>query len=202
MSNLNEITAADVEHSFGVATESGRFASLCNALLAAKAASAVVGYPALSDKPGADGSFDGEWTLSSDAGTVAGLAIPGWNVFQFKARSIAGQTRSQVISKLKSSLKGAAIELTKRLSTANKNPSHYVLFTNLQLGLATPTETAAKATLSKDRTQRTGSGFVVCRGGAWVARPLRGLRFASGGEVQGVSCGREARTAGTLGGGA
>ncbi|PTY04240.1 hypothetical protein DB347_20295 [Opitutaceae bacterium EW11] len=153
MSNLNEITAADVEHSFGVATESGRFASLCNALLAAKAASAAVGYPALSEKPGADGSFDGEWTLSSDAGTVGGLAIPGWNVFQFKARSIAGQTRSQVVSKLKSSLKGAAIELTKRLSTANKNPSHYALFTNLQLGLATPTETAAGATLSKDREE-------------------------------------------------
>ena len=150
---MREITAADVEHAFGVATESGRFTSLCNALLAAKAASASIGYPTLSEKAGPDGSFDGEWTISADANSVGGLAIAGWNVFQFKARSISGQTRGQVISKLKASLRGTAVSLAKRLPISNKTPSHYVLFTNLQLGQATPTETASDAVLSKDRQE-------------------------------------------------
>lgn len=152
MSNVTAISASDVENTFGVATESGRFTSLCNALLAAKAMSAAVGYPVLSEKPGADGSFDGEWTISADAAAVGGLAVAGWNVFQFKARGISGQTRPQVISKLKTSLCRAAHKLTARLTT-NKTLSHYVLFTNLQLGMATPTKTAVGATLSNDRQE-------------------------------------------------
>lgn len=153
MSNLNEVSAVDVEHAFGLATESGRFTSLCNALLASKTLSAAVGYPSLSEKPGPDGSLDGEWTISADFAGLGGLAIAGWNVFQFKTRGLSGATRSQVLSNLKSSLRGAAKEVAGRLATTNKTPSHYVLFTNLQLGLETPTVNKAGAEFSKDREE-------------------------------------------------
>lgn len=91
MSNLNEITAADVEHSFGVTAESGRFVSLCNVLLAVKASSATVGYPSPSEKPSVDGSLDSEWTLSLEVGAVSGLAIPAGTSFSLRLEASPGR---------------------------------------------------------------------------------------------------------------
>lgn len=144
-----EISAHQLESAFGGSAP--RFASFCNAVLASKALSAALGYPVLSEKPGPDGSFDGEWTIAHSLAPCAGLAVGGWNVFQFKARGIDGGGRRAALAPLKRTLKGAARNVAMRLAKPDKNPSHYVLFTNLQLGLETATLTANNAELSKDR---------------------------------------------------
>lgn len=150
--NVNEITAEIVEDAFDSAS-AARFTSLCNAIVAAKTLSAEVGYPSLSEKPGPDGSIDGEWTVPGGSGTAGGLGRPGWNVLQYKARGITSRGRKAVITELKRKMKGAAREATTRLRDGNKETSHYILFTNLQLGLESPMTNAKSAEYSTDRDE-------------------------------------------------
>ena len=152
MSNVNEITATMVEDAFDHSSEK-RFTCLCNAVVASKALSASVGYPALTEKPGPDGSIDCEWTIPAGSESASGFGRPGWNVLQYKARGIKGRTRKAVLGELKRSLKGAALEAARRLRDGNKEPSHYVLFTNLQLGLESPTTNTRGDQYSIDREE-------------------------------------------------
>ena len=146
MSSNGQIDAATIEDFFWAKSRSLRCILQCG-----NRGQGDSGYPVLSEKPGPDGSIDGEWTIKGDIGN--GLAIPGWNVFQFKARGLGGTTRRAAINGLKGALKGAAIDLAKRLKIAGVPPAQYILFTNLQLGLETPMLTANEAVLSDERNR-------------------------------------------------
>jgi hypothetical protein len=153
MKHGNEITAEDIETVLGQNTSSGRFATFCNAVIVAEGTSAISNLPVLSEKPGADGSFDGEWDAKAPLGNLTGnpFAQRGWNVFQFKARGLGGSGRRKSVSKLKTNLKVALRDLVKRLKQRRK-PKGYVLFTNLQLGLKDESATKDEKLLSQDRT--------------------------------------------------
>ncbi len=135
MNHGNEITAEEIETVFGQKTSSARFANFCNAVIVAEGTSTISTLPVLSEKPGADGSFDGEWDVKSLSGKLIGnpFVQRGWNVFQFKARGIGGSGRKKAVSSLRTSLKAALRDLVRRLKQ-RKKPKGYVLFTNLQLG--------------------------------------------------------------------
>src|SRR5208282_5393315 len=150
----SEITAEKIEDVFGKHSDSVRFANFCNAVVMAEGSASVTTIPILSEKPGADGGIDGEWTIpadvSSDFKSLFGL--PGWNVFQYKARSITGEGRQRAFSNLCNNVKGALAKLLNRLSQP-KHCCQYALFTNLQLGVETITQTPDGALLQKQRTQ-------------------------------------------------
>ncbi|HRE83566.1 MAG TPA: ATP-binding protein, partial [Opitutaceae bacterium] len=149
---MGPITAETIEMTFGQANSGAAFANFCNAVVTSTSVSAALGYPVLSERPGPDGSFDGEWTIPAATSISTTFGMPGWNVFQYKARAIVGLQRNAQISGIKSTLRGAAQEIAQR--TVNKGaPAHYVLFTNLQLGLETSTTTSANAVLSRYRTE-------------------------------------------------
>jgi hypothetical protein len=152
MNHGNEITAEQIEMVFGLNGASGRFANFCNAAIVAEGTSAISRFPVLSEKPGADGCFDGEWNIELREGELLEnpFAKAGWNIFQFKARGTQGGGRRKSVSAIKGSLKGSISELVGRLKHI-KEPSQYVLFTNLQLGLENESKTSNEAVLSQDR---------------------------------------------------
>lgn len=153
MNHQSEVTAAVVESVFGEPGASYRFANFCNAVLVAETDNQMASLPVLSEKQGADGSFDGEWDVRATAAAFSSpFAQIGWNVFQFKARGITGAGRKKAVSELRSNCKGALKALPARLKTRT-NVERYALFTNLQLGLQTQSTTERGATLSKDRAE-------------------------------------------------
>jgi hypothetical protein len=154
----SEITAEMIEDVFGKHSDSVRFANFCNAVVMAEGSASATAIPILSEKPGADGGMDAEWTIpanvSSDFKSPFGL--PGWNVFQYKARSIAGDGRHRALSSLCNDLKGAQAKLIGRLPQP-KECCQYSLFTNLQLGLETATKTRDEKLLQQQRAQLTNA---------------------------------------------
>ena len=92
MDGQHEVTAKLIEATFGQPGSGFRFANFCNAVIVAESSGPFPSLPVLSEKAGADGSFDGEWTIDLPAETPFSnpFAEVGWNVFQFKARSIEG----------------------------------------------------------------------------------------------------------------
>jgi hypothetical protein len=150
----SEITAEKIEDVFGKHSDSVRFANFCNAVVIAEGSASVTTIPILSEKPGADGGIDGEWTVPADVSSdsKSPFGLPGWNVFQYKARSITGEGRQRAFSNLYNNVKGALAKLLNRLSQP-KHCCQYALFTNLQLGVETTTQTPDGALLQKQRTQ-------------------------------------------------
>lgn len=149
----SEITAELIEDLFGKQSDSVRFANFCNSVIIAQSSAMASATQILSEKPGADGGIDAEWTIPVD-GTIdfkSPFGSAGWNVFQYKARSIAGDGRKTAFSKLCNDLNGALAKLTDRL-TQPKECRQYSLFTNLQLGLETVTKTRDDKLLQKQRT--------------------------------------------------
>jgi hypothetical protein len=146
------ITAEALESEFGKSGGAGRFANFCNAVLIAESAGRLPSLPVLSEKAGPDGSFDGEWDIPPATDRSIPFAEAGWNVFQFKSRSITGNGRKKAVSDLKSSLRGASKMVVERLK-APKELKRYTLFTNLQLGLESESTTGAAAAISKDRKE-------------------------------------------------
>jgi hypothetical protein len=88
----SEITAEMIEDIFGNHSDSVRFANFCNAVVVAVGSTSAPTIPILSEKPGADGGMDAEWTIPADVSSdfKSPFGLPGWNVFQYKVRSIAG----------------------------------------------------------------------------------------------------------------
>src|SRR5207248_335968 len=114
--------------------------------------------------------MDGEWTIPADGSTDfrSVFGLPGWNVFQYKARSIVGDGRQSAFSKLCSDLNGALARLVSRL-TQSKECRQYSLFTNFQLGLETATKTRDHKTLQKQRAQLKDAIAQGCDGKTSVA---------------------------------
>jgi hypothetical protein len=148
----SEITADTIEDVFGRHSDSIRFTNFCNAVVLAEGADPVT-LPILSEKPGADGGMDAEWTVSTDNAPdfTSPFLLPGWNVFQYKARSIAGEGRQRALSNLCTDIKCALAKLLNRISEP-KPCSRYSLFTNLQLGMETTTKTRSDSLLNKQRS--------------------------------------------------
>jgi DNA-binding MarR family transcriptional regulator len=161
----NEITAEQIELIFGQHGDSGRFANFCNTVIVAEGISGISRPPVLSEKPGPDGCFDGEWDveLSTKESAANPFAQIGWNIFQFKARGISGGGRRKAVSRLKSNLKGALAGLVSRLNRP-KQPRQYVLFTSLQLGLENESNTKDEKLLSRDRNQIEAALLEGCAG--------------------------------------
>ncbi|MGB7749878.1 MAG: hypothetical protein WBN75_21625 [Verrucomicrobiia bacterium] len=150
----SEITAEMIEDVFGKHSDSVRFANFCNAVVMVERFASATTIPILSEKPGADGGMDAEWTIPADASSdfKSPFGLPGWNVFQYKARSIAGDGRHRAFSSLCNDLKGAQAKFIGRLPQP-KVCCQYSLFTNLQLGLETATKTRDEKLLQQQRTQ-------------------------------------------------
>ena len=150
----SEITAEMIEDVFGKHSDSVRFANFCNAVVMAEGSAAATTIPILSEKPGADGGMDGEWTIPADVSSAfkSPFGLPGWNVFQYKARSIAGDGRQRAFSNLCNDLKGALAKLIGRLPQPTEC-CQYSLFTNLQLGLETATKTRDEKLLQEQRAR-------------------------------------------------
>ena len=76
----SEITAESIEEIFGKHSDSVRFANFCNAAVVADSSGTPPTFPILSEKPGADGGLDGEWTLPTDesADFKSPFASPGF----------------------------------------------------------------------------------------------------------------------------
>jgi hypothetical protein len=146
----SEITAEMIEDIFGNHSDSVRFANFCNAVVVAVGSPSAPTIPILSEKPGADGGMDAEWTIPADVSSdfKSPFGLPGWNVFQYKARSIAGDGRQRAFSNLCSNLKGTLAKLLNRLPQP-KECRQYALFSSLQLGLETTTQTLDGALLQK-----------------------------------------------------
>ena len=150
----SEITAEKIEDVFGKQSDSTRFANFCNAVIVAECSVAPPTLPMLSEKPGADGGIDSEWTIPTEhtSSFTSPFLSPGWNVFQYKARSIVGGGRDRAYTNLCSGLKGALKILLNRL-TETKPCSRYTLFTNLQLGVETTARTQSSSLLNSQRNQ-------------------------------------------------
>ena len=150
----SEITAELIEDVFGKHSDSVRFTNFCNAVVMVEGSASATTIPILSEKPGADGGMDAEWTIPADVSSdfKSPFGLPGWNVFQYKARSIAGDGRQRAFSNLCNNLKGGLTKLLNRLPQP-KECRQYALFTNLQLGLETTTQTLNGAFLQKQRAE-------------------------------------------------
>lgn len=150
----SEITAEMIEDIFSKNSDSIRFANFCNAVIVAEGLVAPPTLPILSEKPGADGGIDSEWTIPAEptSSFTSPFLSPGWNVFQYKARSIVGGGRERAYSNLCNDLKGALKKLLNRLMQP-KPCCRYTLFTNLQLGVETTASTHSGSLLNAQRTQ-------------------------------------------------
>jgi hypothetical protein len=97
----SEVTAELIEDLFGKHSDSVRFTNFCNSVVIAQSSASAPTIQILSEKPGADGGRDGEWTIPADGSTdfKSPFGSPGWNVFQYKARSIVGDGRQAAFSK-------------------------------------------------------------------------------------------------------
>ena len=141
------ITATDIENRFSSPEGQAIFPAFCNALIVT-AGPSVHSLPSVSEQPGPDGGKDGEWTLDTDIAIARSpFTSAGWNVFQFKSVSLGAKGRDAAISQLERRVDGAIETIACRL-VPPRYPSHYTLFTNLQLGLETPTATTTGAQLS------------------------------------------------------
>lgn len=111
-----------------------QFASMCNALAWAASGRKCPCLPSFTERVNAkDGGIDAEWRVdipTDDRPISTPILGPGWNVFQYKNRSVIGQDRQRIISNLKSSLKGAIVELVEE---TGRHPDRYVLFVNVDL---------------------------------------------------------------------
>lgn len=150
-----EITAEFIEDHFGKSANVVGFTRFCNAVVSSTT-SGWSKLPKLSEKRGADGGIDGECFIPSASLSIAtsSLLVPGWNVFQYKVRSISEKGRTSACSSLTESLGGALRQLQER-SPAAKSCSQYILFTNLHLGIETPTKAKGKRLLQENRDKIT-----------------------------------------------
>src|SRR5437870_2109173 len=109
------------------------FASLCNAIVWTSSGRRCSSLPSFTERVNAkDGGIDAEWDfdLLHDARDSSALLGRGWNVFQYKQRSIIAQDRQAIFSNLKNGLSGALAELFERVG---RRPDRYVLLTNIDL---------------------------------------------------------------------
>lgn len=83
----HDITVSEVEQRFGTADGKVRFPRFCNAVILSAAHGPLPSFPRLDDSPGADGGFDGSWSVADDplSCNARPFARIGWNAFQFKA---------------------------------------------------------------------------------------------------------------------
>ncbi|MDP9474302.1 MAG: ATP-binding protein [Actinomycetota bacterium] len=134
------MSSEQIEQAVGRDFGPRRFASLCNAVAWGVAGATCTRVPSFTERTNdKDGGIDGDWTAEPAGvadGTGSALLGPGFNVYQYKQREVtAGRGRGQVISGLKSNLKGAFQDLRKK---TGRHPDSYVLFTNIEVKSSAP----------------------------------------------------------------
>jgi len=111
-----------------------RFASMCDALIWAVSGRNCTSLPSFTNRVNAaDGGIDAEWDLEipDDGNPIPTPLIgTGWNVFQYKSRSITSSNRDRIIANLRSGLKGAITDIESRF---HRTPDRYTLFINIDL---------------------------------------------------------------------
>ena len=120
------------------------FVLLCNSVAWASAGKECSSLPSFTERiyvP--DGGRDAEWTveIAPIQKYSSAFLSSGWNVYQYKHRDVSTRNRAEILSKLKTDLKGALKDLVDR---NKRQPSRYVLFTNLHLTLDEQNELRAK----------------------------------------------------------
>jgi hypothetical protein len=148
-----------------------RFARLCNSVAWATTWHAIQGLPAFTERVlVSDNGIDAERSGDIAPGTsLAGQFIrAGTNVFQFKKREVAEQTRAKIVSTLVSNLRGAVADVERR---TGKTLSSYVLFTNIDL--LTDQQSQLRAAIRHDLGERRIHVEVV--GAAELAAMLNNL---------------------------
>jgi hypothetical protein len=110
------------------------FASMCDALAWAASGKQCSTLPSFTSRVSApDGGIDADWNIEipDDGSSIpTPLLGSGWNVFQYKKRDLMAEDRSRIISKLKSSIRGAVAEIEKKFG---RTPNRYILFVNVDL---------------------------------------------------------------------
>lgn len=125
------ITSEEIERLVSERFSPRDFASLCNAIAWASAGRRCSSLPSFTERVNAkDAGIDAEWhvELPDDQGDSSALLGPGWNVYQYKQRSIITQDRQTAFSKLLASLSGAIRDLHDR---TGRPPDRYVVFANV-----------------------------------------------------------------------
>ena len=127
------ISGEEIERIVSREFDARRFASLCNAIAWALARVRCSSLPSFTERVNVkDKGVDAEWStdLPGDANDAAALLGPGWNVHQYKQRDLFARGREEVLSGIKSGLKGAVKDL---YDATNRRPDRYVVFTNADL---------------------------------------------------------------------
>lgn len=145
----HDISLTDVERQFGSPEGKVRFPRFCNAVMLASVSGPLPTLPRLDDSPGADGGFDGSWSLPRNVLTRSALpfAQAGWNALQFKAIG-CGKPPAKAFEQLRNSVKGAVQAVISRAGRPGEL-RRYTLFTNLNLGRAEASTTSTRRLGSK-----------------------------------------------------
>lgn len=126
------IAATEIEDVVSREFTPQRFASLCNAISWAASGRRCPSLPSFTERVNAkDGGVDSEW--QADLPVVdyqSPLLKSGWNVAQYKQRDVFAQGRAATFRGLAAGLKGAIRDVVAR---TGRQPSKYVLFTNVDL---------------------------------------------------------------------
>ena len=138
------ISAEEIERIVSREFSPQTFVRLCNSVAWASAGKECSSLPSFTESiyvP--DGGRDAEWTVEIPPIHQHSSAFlsSGWNVYQYKHRDVSARNRTEIVSKLKTNLKGALKDLIDR---NKRQPSRYVFFTNLHLTLDEQNELRAK----------------------------------------------------------
>jgi hypothetical protein len=174
----HDIQLTEVERQFGSPEGKVRFPRFCNAVMLASASGPLPTLPRLDDSPGADGGFDGSWSLPEDAPTQNALpfAQVGWNALQFKAVG-CDKPPGKAFEQLRNSVKGAVQAVISRAGRPGEL-GRYTLFTNLNLGRA-----EASTTLTRRLESRKASLVTALRHGLAASERVQ-IEIVSAAELQ------------------
>jgi len=126
------LSASQVERAVS-SWDAEHFARLCNAIAWAVAWPTTQAMPAFTERVLVrDNGIDAEWAgeIAPEVMVAGQLLRAGTNVFQFKKREVADESRAGIVSTLASGLKGAIAEVERR---TGKVLATYVLFTDVDL---------------------------------------------------------------------
>jgi len=127
------IDALEIERICGNQFTDKKFVSLCNSIIWASSKCSDSLLPSFTEREKVkDGGIDAEWDIliNPDQAEIKILIKSGWNVYQYKRRDTFSQDKTKIFSDIKNDIKGAIKKLFDR---TGKRPSHFLLFTNLDL---------------------------------------------------------------------
>jgi len=104
------ISAEEIERIVSREFSPERFVLLCNSVAWASIGKECSSLPSFTERiyvP--DKGRDAEWTveIAPSGNQASAFLSSGWNVYQYKHRDVSARNRAEIVSKLKTDLKGA-----------------------------------------------------------------------------------------------